>query len=78
MDQAAGGAPGAKKPLSELSKMIEYMARMLVDLPDQVEINEIDERGKRTLSMMPEKLVDGLTVNQLASLLAYLESLKAK
>jgi predicted RNA-binding protein YlqC (UPF0109 family) len=32
---------GEGKPLSELSKMIEYMARMLVDLPDQVEINEI-------------------------------------
>lgn len=37
----------------------------------------IEERGKRTVSMMPEKLVDGLTVNQMASLLAYLESLKA-
>ena len=33
--------PGEKKPLSELSKMIEYVARMLVDLPDQVEVNEI-------------------------------------
>ena len=39
--------------------------------------SEIDERGKRTLSMMPEKLVDSITVNQLAALLAYLESLKA-
>src|ERR1700688_1001686 len=29
------------KELSELSKMIKYMARMLVDLPDQVEVNEI-------------------------------------
>ena len=34
-------SPGTKKPLNELSKMIEYMARMLVDFPDQVEINEI-------------------------------------
>jgi predicted RNA-binding protein YlqC (UPF0109 family) len=32
---------GSGKPLSELSKMIEYVAKMLVDLPDQVEINEI-------------------------------------
>ncbi|MDB5387160.1 MAG: heme-binding protein [Planctomycetaceae bacterium] len=40
--------------------------------------SEIDERGKRVLSMMPEKLVDSLTINQLAALLAYLESLKAK
>lgn len=30
-----------RKPLGELSKMIEYMARMLVDLPDRVEVNEI-------------------------------------
>ncbi|MGZ3707578.1 MAG: KH domain-containing protein [Bdellovibrionota bacterium] len=27
--------------LSELSKMIKYMAKMLVDLPDQVDVNEI-------------------------------------
>jgi len=37
---AQAGAPGGKK-LSELAKMIEYMAKMLVDLPDQVEVNEI-------------------------------------
>src|ERR1700733_3625655 len=36
----AGGGGGSGK-LSELSKMIEYMARMLVDLPDQVFVNEI-------------------------------------
>jgi predicted RNA-binding protein YlqC (UPF0109 family) len=35
------------KPLSELSKMIEYMAKMLVDLPDQVSINEIE--GENTM-----------------------------
>lgn len=35
------------KPLSELSKMIEYMAKMLVDLPDQVGINEIE--GENTM-----------------------------
>jgi predicted RNA-binding protein YlqC (UPF0109 family) len=29
------------KTTNELAKMIEYMARMLVDFPDQVEINEI-------------------------------------
>ena len=34
------GGPSGKK-LSELAKMIEYMAKMLVDLPDQVEVNEI-------------------------------------
>jgi len=31
----------AGKPLSELSKLILYMGQMLVDLPDQVEVNEI-------------------------------------
>ena len=36
-----GMAPSEAKKLSELAKMIEYMARMLVDLPDQVSINEI-------------------------------------
>lgn len=29
------------RPLSELAKMIEYMAKMLVDLPDQVSVNEV-------------------------------------
>lgn len=39
----AGAQPGPAggKKLSELAKMIEYMAKMLVDLPDQVEVNEI-------------------------------------
>ncbi len=32
---------GQIKKLSEVSNMIEYMARMLVDLPDQVHVNEI-------------------------------------
>ncbi|HAR44044.1 MAG TPA: RNA-binding protein [Bdellovibrionales bacterium] len=31
----------AGKPLSELAKLIEYMGKMLVDLPDQVFVNEI-------------------------------------
>ena len=40
--------------------------------------NRIDERGRRELSIMPTGLVDPLTPADLASLLAYLESLKAK
>src|SRR3954469_5637064 len=36
----SGGQSGGKK-LSELANMIAYMARMLVDLPDQVEVHEI-------------------------------------
>jgi predicted RNA-binding protein YlqC (UPF0109 family) len=31
----------ASKSINELAKMIEYMAKMLVDFPEQVEINEI-------------------------------------
>lgn len=31
----------AGKELSELSKLIKYMAQMLVDLPNQVDVNEI-------------------------------------
>ena len=40
--------------------------------------SQIDERGRRELSIMPTGLVDPLTPADLASLLAYLESLKAK
>ena len=39
---------------------------------------DIKERGKRELSMMPQGLLDKLTPQDLASLLAYLESLKSK
>ncbi len=38
---------------------------------------EIDERARGTVSIMPVGLVDSLTPSDLASLLAYLESLKA-
>ncbi len=37
MSNPASGRP----PLGELSRLIEAMAKMLVDLPDQVEITEI-------------------------------------
>ena len=39
---------------------------------------EIDERGKSEQSIMPNGLLDPLTPHDLASLLAYLESLKNK
>lgn len=38
---STGTQGGEKRPLSELAKMIEFLARMLVDVPDQVEVNEI-------------------------------------
>ncbi len=51
------GNPGAagKKPLNELSKMIEYMARMLVDLPDQVEVNEIEGENTTVIELKVAK-----------------------
>jgi len=48
------GAQGGKK-LSELSKMIEYMARMLVDLPDQVEVNEIEGENTTVIELKVAK-----------------------
>lgn len=38
--------------------------------------SDIEERGKREISIMPNGLVDKLTTQELAALLAYLESLK--
>src|SRR3954471_6392877 len=58
MNMTQGGAPGApsgKKPLSELSKMIEYMARMLVDLPDQVEVTEIEGENTTVIELKVAK-----------------------
>ena len=46
---------GSGKPLSELAKMIEYMARMLVDLPDQVSINEIEGENTTVLELKVAK-----------------------
>jgi putative heme-binding domain-containing protein len=40
--------------------------------------SEIDERGKSDTSVMPTGLGDNLSTHDLASLLAYLESLKEK
>ena len=39
---------------------------------------EIEERGKSDISVMPQGLLDPLTPHDLASLLAYLESIKGK
>ena len=44
-----------KKPLSELSKMILYMARMLVDLPDQVEVHEITGENTTVIELKVAK-----------------------
>lgn len=53
---AGSPAPaGQKKQLSELARMIEYMARMLVDLPDQVEINEIEGENTTVIELKVAK-----------------------
>lgn len=44
-----------EKKLSELSKMIEYMAKMLVDLPDQVEIHEIEGENTTVIELKVAK-----------------------
>ena len=40
--------------------------------------SDIEERGRRNISVMPEGIVDNLTVPELAGILAYLESLNVK
>jgi hypothetical protein len=52
---AQGSQSGGGKKLSELSKMIEYMARMLVDLPDQVEVNEIEGENTTVIELKVAK-----------------------
>ena len=43
-----------------------------------VEKSDIEERGQRDISMMPDGLLNAFTPVDLANLLAYLESLKAQ
>jgi putative heme-binding domain-containing protein len=52
--------------------------RNIVGQTVTVEKGDIAERGAREQSMMPEGLMAGFTPQELASLLAYLESLKGK
>jgi predicted RNA-binding protein YlqC (UPF0109 family) len=46
---------GTGKPLSELAKLIEYMAKMLVDVPDQVFVNEIAGENTTVLELKVAK-----------------------
>lgn len=41
MSTDGNGGSESSKPLGELSKLIEYMAKMLVDFPDKVSVAEI-------------------------------------
>ena len=53
----------------------EIELRNAAGIVSVIKVKEIEERGKRETSMMPIELVNKLTTNELASLLAYLESL---
>ncbi len=44
-----------KKPLGELAKLMEYLAKMLVDLPDQVEVNEIEGENTTVIELKVAK-----------------------
>lgn len=48
-------AKAETKKLSDLSKMIEHMAKMLVDLPDQVEVNEIEGENTTVIELKVAK-----------------------
>ena len=45
----------AAKELSELSKLIKYMAQMLVDLPNQVDVNEITGENTTVIELKVAK-----------------------
>ncbi len=56
----------------------EVEVRNIQGITTMLAKKDIKERGKRETSMMPAGLADKLTPTELASLLAYLESLKSK
>jgi putative heme-binding domain-containing protein len=56
----------------------EIEIRDLAGVATVIPKSDIDQSGRRETSMMPERLVDGLTVKEFASLVAYLESLRKK
>lgn len=47
--------PSGPKQLGELSKMIEFMAKMLVDLPDQVSVHEIEGENTTVIELKVAK-----------------------
>jgi putative heme-binding domain-containing protein len=54
----------------------EVELRNVAGISTVIKKDDIEERGKREVSIMPQGLVDKLNAEQLAALLAYLESLK--
>ena len=47
--------PAGPKQLNELSKMMEYVAKMLVDLPEQVHVNEIEGENTTVIELKVAK-----------------------
>jgi len=56
----------------------EVEIRNATGVPIVLKKQDIDRRGKRDISVMPEGLVAQITPQELASLIAYLESIKGK
>lgn len=48
-------SPSEGKKLGELAMLIEYMARMLVDAPDQVSVNEIEGENTTVIELKVAK-----------------------
>jgi predicted RNA-binding protein YlqC (UPF0109 family) len=55
MSHAEGPTGSGKKPIGELSRLIEYMAKMLVDMPDQVEVGEIEGENTTVIELKVAK-----------------------
>jgi uncharacterized protein len=62
LQQGSGGSGGGagqsvapKKPLGELSRLIEMMAKALVDLPNQVEVSEIEGENTTVIELKVAK-----------------------
>jgi putative heme-binding domain-containing protein len=56
----------------------EIELRNLTGTATLLKKSDVKQRGKRDTSMMPTELADKLSTKDLASLVAYLESLKAQ
>ena len=56
----------------------EIEIRNIAGVPTVFRKADIETSGRRETSMMPDGLVDGLTVQELASLVTYLETLRKK
>ncbi|HYV34400.1 MAG TPA: HEAT repeat domain-containing protein [Gemmataceae bacterium] len=56
----------------------EVEIRTLTGIATIIQKSDIDQRSRRETSMMPEGLVQNLTIQELASIWAYLDTLKGK